>query len=465
MVGGIVVIILLPILLVSVFLDTQGIVDNPYFGFLIYLVIGPLVLLGLLLLIGGTIFCRREEDLGQLTLEYFEEELRRPGRFTRIRRLIFLTSFTTFITLIVVGIVTYTGFHYTDTVEFCGQFCHQVMEPEYVTYRNSPHSQVTCVECHIGESSEWVTKSKFSGARQLVAVLLDSYSRPIETPITSLRPERKTCENCHRPEIFHGDKLYVTDKFLPDEANTHVQTVMVMKIGAGDLSGRKAHGIHWHVSENHQVSFIASRDHQEIFEVTLTGRGGEKTVFRREDVSTDMQAQGRHENVMDCIDCHNRPTHVFDSPEAALDKKLVTGIIPREIPFIKRQGLAAITRDYPSQDAARRGIAKELMDWYRGEYPEIVAGREKVLQQSVIGVQQAYMENVFPRMNIDWLTYTSFTCHREDSGCFRCHNDEFVSDEGRMITQDCDACHIILAEDEPARDISELLRGSVRGEK
>lgn len=461
LIGGIIVIILSPILLVSVLLDMQGVVENPYFGFLIYLVIGPLFVLGVLLLIGGTIFCRREEDLGQLTLEYFEEELRRPGRFSRIRKLIFLTSFTTFITLIVVGIITYTGFHYTDTVEFCGQFCHSVMEPEYVTYTNSPHSQVTCVECHIGAGSEWVTKSKFSGARQLVAVMLDSYSRPIETPITALRPERQTCENCHRPEVFHGDKLYVLDKFLPDEKNTHVQTVMVMKIGSGDYSGRKAQGIHWHISENHQVSFIASEDHEEIFEVTLINADQQKTVFRRRGDAGALQTAGRHENIMDCMDCHNRPTHVFLLPDQALDQKLVSGIIPPEIPYIKRQGLKAITGKYASQDVARRGIAKELMDWYRREYPEIVAGKEDLLQKAVIGVQQAYVENVFPQMNIDWMTYTSFTCHRGESGCFRCHNDEFVSDKGEKITQDCDACHIILVQDEPARNISDILRSSV----
>lgn len=461
LIGGIIVIILLPILLVSILLDMQGVVENPYFGFLIYLVMGPIFVVGVLMLIGGTIFCRREEDLGRLTLEYFEEELRRPGRFSRIRKMIFMTSFTTFVTLFLVGIITYTGFHYTDTVEFCGQFCHSVMEPEFVTYKNSPHSQVTCVKCHIGASSEWVTKSKFSGARQLFAVMFDTYSRPIETPITALRPERNTCENCHRPEVFHGDKLYVMDKFLPDEKNSHIQTVMVMKIGSGDFSGRKAQGIHWHISKNHQVSFVASEDHQEIYEVTFTGQDKQTTVYRRKGVVSKLTKEGLHENIMDCMDCHNRPTHVFYSPEMALDQKLVTGLIPREIPFIKKQGLAAITKKYPSQDVARRGIAKDLMDWYRQEYPDIVAQKEDILQKAVFGVQQAYVENVFPRMNIDWYTYTSYTCHRGGSGCFRCHNDEFEAEGGKTITQDCDACHIILVEDEPARDIQQILKSSV----
>ncbi len=462
LVGGIIVTVLLPVLLVSILLDMQGVVQNPYFGFLIYVIMGPIFVIGVLLVIGGTLFFAKDEDLGQLTVEYIEEELSRPGRFTRIRRLMLITSVTTFVTIIVVGIVTYTGFHYTDTVEFCGQFCHTVMEPEYVTYRNSAHSQVSCVKCHIGASSEWFTKSKFSGARQLLAVTFDSYRRPIKTPIEALRPERQTCEGCHRPEVFHGDKLYFDDKFLPDESNTHVQTVMVMKIGSGDISGREAHDIHWHISENNRVTYIASEDRREMYQVSLTGQDGKTTVYRRKGDFGKTGGGELQERVMDCMDCHNRPTHVFLSPEAAVDQKIVNGVIPQEIPFIKRQGVAAITRKYASQDVARRGIAKELMDWYRAEYPKIVAEKEDLLKQAVIGVQQAYVENVFPNMNIDWNTYMSFTSHRGDSGCFRCHNDELESDTGEKITQDCDACHIILVEDEPARPVSEILRSSMK---
>lgn len=453
--GGIIVAILFPILSVSILLDMQGVVENPYFGFMIYMVMGPLFVLGLLLIIGGTLFCGEREDIGIIMVEYFQEQLSLPGRFTRIRKLIFLTSLITFMTLVIVGVVTYTGFHYTESVSFCGQFCHSVMEPEYVTYRNSPHSQVPCVECHIGEGAEWLTKSKFSGARQLLAVMFDSYERPIETPIKALRPGRATCEGCHRPEVFHGDKLYVQDGFLPDEKNSHVQTVMVMRIGSGGYSGRKAQGIHWHVSEDHIVSYVGSADHEYISEVTLTGADNTRRVYRRGQPTSHISLVA--ERTMDCVDCHNRPSHVFKSAEAALDEKLVTGTIPREIPYIKRQALEAITRKYPSQDSARRGIAKELMDWYRQEYPEIVAQQEEILTKGVIGAQQAYVENVFPHMNIEWETYTSFTGHEQRGGCFRCHNDDFRTDSGETITTDCSACHILLAENEPARDMKEIL--------
>jgi len=459
--GGVIVGILFPVLLVSILLDMQGVVQNPYFGFLIYLVMGPLFVIGLLLIIGGTLFCGEREDLGQLTVDYIKEELTRPGRFSRIRKLIFITSLITFVTLIIVGVVTYTGFHYTESVEFCSQFCHTVMEPEHVTYVNSPHSQVPCVKCHIGVGSEWLTKSKFSGARQLFAVLFDNYKRPIPTPLDALRPERATCEGCHRPEVFHGDKLYIKDKFLADENNTHLQTVLVMRIGSGGYSGREAHGIHWHVSEDYKVSYVGSPDREYIAELILTKPDQKKIVFRR--AQSVPQTGEMEERVMDCMDCHNRPTHIFRSAEDALDDKLVTGVIPREIPYIKRQALEAVTKPYPSQDVATRSIAKELMDWYRQEYPDIVNRQEGLLKKAVLGVQQAYVENVFPSMNIEWKTYMSFTSHlEEDSGCFRCHNAEFESDTGIVITQDCNACHIILVEEAPARDIEEILKSSLK---
>lgn len=459
--GGVIAGVLLPVLAVSILLDMQGVVENPYFGFLIYLVMGPLFALGLLLIIGGTLFCGKKEDIGRLTVEYIKEEMARPGHFTRIRKLIFITSLLTFLTLVIVGVVTYTGFHYTESVGFCAQFCHSVMEPEYVTYKNSPHSQVPCVKCHIGTGSEWFTKAKFSGARQLFAVLFDTYERPIPTPIDALRPERTTCEGCHRPEVFHGDKLYVKDTFLPDEENTHLQTVLVMRIGSGDYSGRKAHGIHWHISENHRVSYFASKDRRYISQVTLEAPGQQPVVFRRQGEA--LEPVERAERLMDCMDCHNRPTHVFLEAGSALDAKLVTGTIPREIPFIKRQALAAITKEYPSQDVATRSIAKELMDWYREQYPELVAGQEELLKKAVLGVQQAYLENIFPEMRIGWQTYQSFASHRaQERGCYRCHNDSLRSESGKTITQDCNACHIVLMENAPARDMEEILRSAAR---
>ncbi|MBI5558557.1 MAG: NapC/NirT family cytochrome c [Deltaproteobacteria bacterium] len=453
--------VLFPVLVVCVLIDIKGTVHNPYFGFLIYLILGPLFLISLILLIIGATISRGKEDIGLFTFEYIEEQFARPGRYSRIRRHIILTFVISLITLFLVALVSYTGFHYTESASFCGQFCHQAMEPAYATHQNSPHSRISCVQCHIGKSSQWLTKSKFSGVRQLFAVLFDSYPRPIPQPITSLRPERGTCEECHRPEMFHGDKLYVKDLFLPDENNTHVQTALLMKIGSGGYLGRKAHGIHWHVSEDHPVFYRHTDAEQEkIVQVWLQDGDQEKHFTVTEGKQPFLPEGSPLGSVrqMDCMDCHNRPTHVFRSPDEALDEKLITNAIPRTIPFIKRQGLLAITAQYDSVEAAFQSISRSLKDWYQANYPDVIAHDPPLLDKAIAAIQQAYAQNVFPEMNVTWGTYSDFIGHRDGSGCFRCHDGLHYGQNGEAISNDCNLCHIILAENEKSPDVIALLR-------
>lgn len=460
--GGIVIGILSPVLFISIIIDIQGAVQNPYFGFLIYLVLGPLFLIAFIFVLTGIFLSRGKENIGLFTFEYIEEQLSRPGRYSRIRRHILLTVSITITTVFIVGMVATTGFQYTESNEFCGLFCHQVMEPAYSSYQNSPHSRVACVECHIGKSSEWITKAKFSGAKQLLAVAFDSYPRPITPPIKTLRPERQTCEECHRPEMFHGDKLHIKDRFLPDEKNTHVQTALLMKIGSGGYQGRKAQGIHWHVSEQHQVSYRHIDNEQEdIVEVWLKN-DREKTHFKKTAHSNDSSRADHlagEVRKMDCMDCHNRPTHVFRNPNEAIDEKIMIGAIPQDIPYIKRQALEVITQEYKSVDSARLSISRSLTMWYKNNYPALLKHGTTSLDSAIKGIQQAYSENVFPEMNVKWGTYKDFIGHKNNTGCFRCHGGLHISSEGQKISHDCESCHIILAENEPAASVLTLLKG------
>lgn len=462
--GGIMLSVVTPVLLVSVFFDVQGKVQNPYFGFLIYLILGPLFLVGLVLFFVGIFISRgkNKEDIGLFTFEYLEEQFSRPGRYTRIRKHIFWTFSITFVTLFLVGLVSYTGFHYTESNAFCGQFCHQVMEPAFSSYTNSPHSRISCVNCHIGKSSEWTTKAKFSGAKQLISVMFDTYPRPIEPPLKSLRPERQTCEECHRPEMFHGDKLHIKDRFLPDEKNTHVQTAMLMRIGSGGYQGVKAHGIHWHVSEKHQVSFrYVDSAEKEILQVWL--EDGTKTInFNKKfsDAETLQTPSYGEIRKMDCMDCHNRPTHIFLNADEAIDKKMSMGVISSDIPFIKRQAYDVVLDDYENVETALQSISRRLRDWYQQNYPLFYDNNRLLVDKAIKGVQQAYQENVFPDMNVKWGTYKDFVGHRDGTGCFRCHDGQHASENGQLITNDCNSCHIILVENKPAADVLKILTGN-----
>ncbi len=463
--GSIIVAILLPVLAISFTFDYFGFIENPYFGFLIYVFMAPLFVLGLILVFVGAVLMPGREDLGIYAFEYFKEQLSRPGRYTRVRRLIYFTIAITLFCGFLVGVVAYGTFRYTASNSFCGQFCHKVMEPEYTTYKNSPHSKVACVECHFGKDATWAERSKFTGIKQLFAVTTNSYSRPILAPIKALRPGRKTCEECHRPEKFQGLMLYSKDSFLPDKNNTKVQTIMIMKVGSGDIEGRTAHGIHWHVSEHQQVFYRAADWAREVItEVRVVESGKKDVVFERIPDSNQDPAPAAIGKLrkMDCVDCHNRPTHIFLQPDEALDRKIAADLIPRYLPYIKAQSLKAITGNYSSTKMARIQISRQLQDWYRTNYPELIQKNPGLLEKAIQGAIGAYEENVFPDMNVTWGTYKSFLGHVNGSGCFRCHGKLREKKTRKIISSDCDLCHVILAKDQVGPDILKILKGDQR---
>ena len=273
--GAILVTLVFPFLAAAVLYDSFLHLENPYFGGFIYMVLGPLFILGLILVFIGVFLARGQEEVRLFTLEYLRRQLADEGGYDRMRKMMFLVILLTGVNLVIVSVIAYSGYHYMESNAFCGEVCHVPMTPEYTAYQNSPHSRVDCVECHIGTGASWFVKSKLSGARQLYAVVADTFSRPIETPVHGLRPARDTCEQCHRPEKFHGDKLVIKDKFLEDENNTRVQTVLLMKIGsAGDLAS-SSHGIHWHVALENRIEYVAvDRERQVIPEVRLSRGGG-----------------------------------------------------------------------------------------------------------------------------------------------------------------------------------------------
>jgi len=335
------------------------------------------------------------------------------------------------------------------------------MTPEYTAYQNSAHSRVACVDCHIGSGASWFVKSKISGARQLVAVVADTFARPIETPVHGLRPARDTCEQCHRPEKFHGDKLVIKDKYLEDENNTHVQTVLLLKIGSAGDQTADSHGIHWHVApENEIVYKAADWERNTIPEVYQQAANGNKIVYRSPEADEQLaEAEHLQERTMDCIDCHNRPSHIYLSADQAIDNKILTNAISTDLPYIKQQAMKVVSVGYKTQDEARTAIASELTNYYKNNYADTFKNNRPLVERAIAGVQAAYSENVFPEMNIQWDTYYSNLGHTNEMGCFRCHNEEHESENGEVISMDCEACHTILAEEEEDPEIIKTLLG------
>ncbi|NJC89053.1 MAG: cytochrome C [Desulfuromonas sp.] len=464
LVGAMLVTVVTPLLLGYMLVDTLWHVKNPYFGGAVYLLLGPVFLGGLAMIFVGSFIFRGTREVHLFTLEYLRKYFTEPQLFGRLRRNVFLIVLLTSINFTVFSLFLYRAYHYMESTTFCGQFCHKVMNPEFTAYQNGPHSRVTCVECHIGSGADWFVKSKISGARQLLAVVANTYPRPIATPVHGLRPARDTCEKCHRPELFHGDKLVVKNRFLDDEKNSVIHDVLLMKIGSAGDRAQSSHGIHWHVAPENSITYQAT-DHSRMVipEVRLKTKDGKEVVFRTPDAEQLLgAASGKAEDrEMDCIDCHNRPSHVYLSVEDALDRKLLEGAIPSGLPFIKRQALAAVTAKYPSSEAAQTGIAETLTKWYQANQAELIKQKPQLLAQAISGAQTAYAQNVFPEMNIGWGTYVKQIGHGEDFniGCFRCHDDRHKSADGRTISADCNTCHTMLAMEEANPSILKTLRG------
>src|SRR4030067_1052869 len=215
---------------------------NPYVGIIVFLILPIFLLLGLILIPIGNHLVKRRTLKAEGVEEVLPEihiDLNRPA--VR-RRIMFLIPTAVFIVAIL-SAASYQAVDFMDSTTFCGEVCHEVMEPEFVTYKNSPHSRVHCVACHIGPGASWFVKSKLSATRQVFAVLLNTYEKPIPVPVRNLRPARETCEQCHWPQKFHGQQLRVITKYSEDEQTTPLKTVLLLKTGGGDKETGLAEGI------------------------------------------------------------------------------------------------------------------------------------------------------------------------------------------------------------------------------
>lgn len=449
-IGTIILILTVPPLTIFSFVDNIYHVESPAWQQFFYLGLFPLMIFGLALFCVG-IFISRQ---GFFSREVISDLVQKADKAKVLKETAFITSVVLTIVLVCMGAIVYSAYHYTESVNFCGKLCHRVMTPEYTAYTYSPHAHVKCVECHIGPGASWFVKSKLSGLKEVVEYVSKTYPRPIPTPLHKLRPARETCEECHRPEYFIGDKLVIKEKYSPDKKNTRLYTVLLMKIGTGGMWAKKPHGIHWHVSPDVEIFYkYTDEKRQHIVEVTKI-ENGHKTVFKRS--GEKIEGEKVHVRRMDCIDCHNRPTHIFYSPEEALDLEFLKGRIPTDLPYIKKVALEAITQKYHSRKEARVKIAQYIRAFYQKNYPRLLEDKAQEITQAIQGATDAYMRNVFPQMNISWNTYPNFLSH---TGCWRCHNEEFENSEGETITQDCTLCHNILAEDEENPEILETLLG------
>ncbi len=375
------------------------------------------------------------------------------GRQIPTRFAIAFLGVSFFLTLPVLGISSYMGYQYTESSEFCGS-CHSVMEPHYTVYQESPHARVSCAECHIGSGASPFVKSKLSGLRQVWAVMTNSYPRPIPPSITQLRPARETCEECHWPEQFYGSQLMVMPRFSHKESNERYDLEILVKVGGANRELGHAEGIHMHMLD--RVKYVSTDPNlQEIPWVEYTRDDGSTTIYRSDGrPSTDPPPEGLVRRV-DCMDCHNRVGHEFLSPERAVDRAMDTGRIDHSLPYIKNQSVIALAAEYEDKASGMAAIEKAIEGYYAEYYPAIASGEAELIDKAIATVQDIYRKQMWPKMKTDWRVYPNNIGHMESPGCFRCHDGRHVSDDGKVITSECGACHTFLTRQADASVIHE----------
>lgn len=419
---------------------------HPYVGILIFLVLPGVFVLGLVLIPVGIVLRQRKLRAARELLDVYPAiDLRQET----VRQGVFLVGIATLLNVLIFGTASYRGVEYMDTTQFCGQTCHTVMEPEFTAYQGSPHARVNCVECHIGPGAGWFVRSKLSGVRQVFAVTFHTYSKPIPAPVKYLRPARETCEVCHWPQRFTGDKFLVKTTYKDDEKNTVLTTVLVVKVGGHTWQGGV--GIHGrHLDVGSRIRYISiDPGRQVIPAVYYTDDKGKTVEYLSTDIKTTKEqlAAGEH-RAMDCIDCHNRPTHAFELPEEAVNKEMAAERISPELPFIRKKAVEVLKVSYADRDTAHRQIVEELESFYRTNYANVYNSRRSLVQQSAENVANIYLRNVFPAMKTTWGVHPNNIGHSDSPGCFRCHDGSHSSADGRVITNDCTACHNLLAVEE-----------------
>jgi len=413
--------------------------SNPYLGLIFDLFLPGLFVIGLILIpVGIWLRWRTLVAAGQVPATYPQIDLQNPV----FRRGIEVVVLATFINFIIVGTASYRAVAYMDSPHFCGQSCH-VMQPQWAAYQESPHSHVECVQCHVGSGMESYVHAKVNGTKQLIEVTLHTWPTPIHANLNALRPARETCEQCHTPAKFIGEKLLVKTTFGDDEKNSTTRTVLVLHLGGVDSVSHLS-GIHGHHLTNFE--YVATdADAQTILSVSATNPDGSKTEYVSSDAKGPIKGVRR---VMDCMDCHNQATHVFHTPQEAIDTAMLDGTPSPSLPFVHKQGVQLLQATYVSQAEAGQKIVAGLDDFYRTQYPQVWTSQRAQIDAAAQRLVQIYDRNVFPNMKVTWGTYPNNIGHMAYPGCFRCHDGNHTSKDGKTLSNDCSLCHNILATDE-----------------
>jgi nitrate/TMAO reductase-like tetraheme cytochrome c subunit len=445
LVGALLALLFLLVILFLFALEVTAPSPHPYMGLVAFIILPLLVVLSLLVALVGILrtYRRLRASRGEFIPTFHLDLSSRTQRNAAI-----LVAGGSGVFLLFASFTSYQAYEYTDSVEFCGRACHAVMKPEYTAYKASPHARVACVACHIGPGATWFVKSKLSGSYQVYSTIFHKYHRPIETPIANLRPARETCEQCHWPQHFYAAKQRSQSYFLSDENNTRSDITLLMKIGGGDPGHGAAAGIHYHMYLDATISYVAADKKRLVIPyVEVKYPDGTFRSYRSTENSIpEDRLRQAERHVVDCIECHNRPTHRFRHPAQTVNLAMSLLKIKPDLPGVKAAAVEALEKPYRTEAEGLRGIRQSLETAFRKNHPDIASRRAADIDAAVQEVQRIFRTNYFPEMRANWKEFPDHIGHLYSPGCFRCHDGKHVSPDGRVISKDCNQCHTILAQ-------------------
>ena len=402
-------------------LEQFGLVTSPYAGLFGFVVVPACFILGLLVIPVGIWIEGRRRRRGEAAWTW-------PSINLADRRTRTVLAGIAALTLVNLAIVSVAGVgvaHYSESNEFCGNVCHTPMEPEVTAHPLGAHSEIDCVQCHVAPGVSGAVTAKMNGTRQLLGVLTGHYSRPIPSPRDRMPVPAETCNGCHRPVSPDRTVQRVFREHKDNEASSEITTTLLRYTGRN----------HWHARPGVVVEYVATEDDLKTIPYVKVTENGKVTEYFADGVTA--APAGRPVVRMDCVDCHNRPAHTLaQTPAQAVDAAIVRGDVdPSKVPFLRSEMVDALAAEYPAGTDVKAAVLARLTEKF---------GTSPAARQAVETAGRIYGQNVFPRMNITWGTYTNNLFHVDDTGCFRCHTDEHKTKdaEPKAIRQDCDLCHL-----------------------
>ena len=356
---------------------------------------------------------------------------------------------------------------FMDSDTFCGQTCHSVMEPESVMHKKSVHAATRCVRCHVGEGVHGLLVSKMRGAWQVVALMTNHYKRPVSTPVISLPSSEDTCKTCHDTDRKSSPYMKLYTSFKDDKVSSREVSAVVMNLGSSRDGA--ANGIHAHSSNDLKIRYYTlDEDRRRIAWVEATTPVGTKvwsmegelppklTTIKRTSKGRPIYiVEGSGEmREMDCVDCHNRVGHSFLDAVILVDEILAGGNINPELPYAKKVILKALES---AADVPKNAIAEKIYSELSTAWP-----MEDVDQIAAM-LSETANKHLYPRMNIGWEPYEDMNRHSRDQGCFRCHNQRMKDATGKNLSQQCDRCHVMVADHVPFKEWERRIRPPYNG--